>query len=279
MGEDSPGNANYYSLLGLLYAQHPIREKVIGTVESIAQITPEVLYRCHAAFYRPKNMVLAVAGDVDPERVMQIVREELPSEERPAPEVLFKQEESLLPAGKRAVLRMPISTPQFLIGAKFRPEERGPGLLRQQLCTSLAMRLLAGLSSPFYNRLYDQGLLNRNFDADTDFSNGVAYVILSGESRDPEAVYNALLEELERVRREGIDEALFQRARKAGIGGALRAMEDFDDVCVSLALDELEGYCYLDYPAVMASITKEECEAFLRETMVEERLAMSVVEA
>ena len=41
MGEDSPSNANYYSLLKLLYQNHPIREKIIGTAESIAEITAE----------------------------------------------------------------------------------------------------------------------------------------------------------------------------------------------------------------------------------------------
>ena len=56
-------------------------------------------------------------------------------------------------------------------------------------------------------------------------------------------------------------------------------MEDFDDVCVSLALDEFDGFCYLDYPAVMASIAKSECEAFLRENLQPERLALSVVTA
>ena len=54
-------------------------------------------------------------------------------------------------------------------------------------------------------------------------------------------------------------------------------MEDFDDVCVMLALDEFEGFCYLDYPTVLGSITKEECERFLVEALTPERLAMGVV--
>ncbi|MCR5137013.1 MAG: insulinase family protein [Oscillospiraceae bacterium] len=279
MGEDNPGTANYYSLLGLLYRHHPIREKVIGSIESIARITADTLYSCHAAFYRPCNMVLALAGDVDPDAVMRIVSEELPAQESSIPVVHFDEEEDLLPISARAELRMPVSAPQFLIGAKFSPAERGPALLRQQLVSSLAMRLLAGPSSPLYNRLYESGILNRNFDADTDFSRGIAHIIIGGESKVPETVFAELLAEADRIGREGFDPVLFERAKKAGIGGALRSMEDFDDVCVSLALDEFEGYCYLDYPSVMASVTKEECEAFLRDAYVSERLAMSVVQA
>ena len=270
MGEDNPGTANYYSLLKLLYRYHPIREKVIGTVESIMEITPEILYACHAAFYTPANMVLCVAGDVDPERVLAIAEEELPSEEKPVPVVSFGEEEDLLPVGTRSVIEMPVSTPQFL---------KGPSLFRQQLTASLAMRLLAGASSPFYNRLYEAGLLNRSFDADADFSTGVGTVILGGESRDPDSVLAALTEEVTRIGRDGLDTALFERTKRAGIGTALRGMEDFDDVCVSLALDEFDGFCYLDYPAVMASIEKSECEAFLRDALQPERLALSILAA
>ena len=279
MGEDRPGTANYYSLLNLLYRHHPIREKVIGTVESIAEITAETLYACHAAFYTPANMVLCVAGDVDPDRILAVAEEELPREESAVPVVHFGEEEDLLPVERRSVLEMPVSAPQFLIGAKLNPAEKGQALFRQQLTASLAMRLLAGPSSPFYNRLYESGLLNRSFDADVDFSTSVATVIIGGESRDPDAVFDALLEELDRVNAEGFDAALFERTRRAGIGAALRGMEDFDDVCVSLALDEFDGFCYLDYPALMASIAKEECEAFIRDTLQPERLALSIVKA
>ncbi len=279
MGEDNPGTANYYNLLKMLYRHHPIREKVIGTVDSIAQITAETLYSCHAAFYTPSNMVLCVAGDVDPDEILRIAEQELPPEKKAVPSVQFGEEEDLLPLEQRSVLEMPVATPQFLIGAKLIPAEKGPALFRQQLTASLALRLLAGPSSPFFNRLYASGLLNRFFDADADFSTGVGTVILGGESRDPDAVLAALLEEAARIGTEGFDEGLFERTRRAGIGSALRGMEDFDDVCVSLALDEFDGFCYLDYPAVMASIEKSECEAFIRETLLPERVALSVVEA
>lgn len=279
MGEDNPGTANYYQLLNLLYRNHPIRERVIGTVESIAEITADTLYECHAAFYTPGNMVLCVAGDVDPERILSIAEEELPPEQKPIPEVLFGDAEDLLPAAQRAVLNMPVATTQFLIGSKLCPAEKGLALFRQQLTASLALRLLTGPSSPFYNRLYESGLLNRSFDADADFSTGVGTVIIGGESRDPDAVLKALLDEVDRIGKAGLDPTLFERSRRAALGGALRAMEDFDDVCVSLALDEFDGFCYLDYPSVMASIEKAECEAFLAEALQPERLALSIVEA
>ena len=39
--------------MSALYDHHPIREDIAGSVESIAQITPETLYQCHSVFYHP----------------------------------------------------------------------------------------------------------------------------------------------------------------------------------------------------------------------------------
>ena len=52
---------------------------VAGSVESIAEITAETLYQCHEAFYTPSNMVLCVAGNVEPQKVCDMAREILPS--------------------------------------------------------------------------------------------------------------------------------------------------------------------------------------------------------
>ncbi len=277
MGEDNPGVANYYSLLNLLYAVHPIREKTIGTAESISQITADILCSCHRAFYSPSNMVLCVAGNLDPEQILTIAEEMISAGE---PEELVKDvplEATSLPSKWYAEIEMPVATPQFLIGAKIDVLPKGPVYLRQQLIADLSLRLLAGPSSSFYNRLYAEGLLSRAFDADADFTDGAGHAVIGGESRDPQAVLEALKAELKRIETEGLNRKLFRRAQKAAIGGILRSMEDFDDVCISLALGEFDGFCYLDYPAVLESITIGECEAFLKETLSPERLAMSVV--
>ena len=58
-----------------MYRRHPVRVPIAGTEQSIAAITPEILRSCYDAFYHPANMMLCVVGDVDPERVMQLVEE------------------------------------------------------------------------------------------------------------------------------------------------------------------------------------------------------------
>ena len=145
MGEDDPNVSIYYDLLTMLYDHHPIRDRVAGTVESIAEITDKTLYDCHRVFYAPSNMVLCVEGDIDPERVLAIAEEELPKTLSPVPKADFGPEEGLLPLEHFRSREMAVSAPQFLIGAKFRPAEEGQALLRQRLVSQLALRMLVAL--------------------------------------------------------------------------------------------------------------------------------------
>ena len=83
MIEDDPEWKCFINLMAALYRHHPIRVSVAGSVESIAKITPETLYACHKAFYDPANMVLCVAGPVDPAHICAVAREILPGEAGP----------------------------------------------------------------------------------------------------------------------------------------------------------------------------------------------------
>ena len=69
MNEDAPDSAVFENLARSMYRRHPIRVPILGTCDTIRDITPQVLELCHRAFYTPGNMMLCVVGDVDPERV------------------------------------------------------------------------------------------------------------------------------------------------------------------------------------------------------------------
>ncbi len=280
MGEDDPGLRVFYNLLRQLYAHHPLRDRVAGTVDSIRDITPEVLYACYRAFYAPSNMCLCVVGDVEPERVRVVAAELLGGERAPVPAPDYgESEDSLLPTELLHREYMAVSAPQFLIGCKFESEKRGEKLLRQRLVSQLALRLLLGASSPFYTGLYAEGLLNRDFDYEADFISGTASVFLGGESAEPKKVFEAFKAECLRVAAEGFPDERFERARRASLGARLRGLEDFGSVCVSLVSGVFEGYCSLDAIAMLDRVTKAECEAFVRDVLAPERLAISIIEA
>ena len=277
MGEDNPGLAVYYNLLRLLYAHHPIRDRVAGTVESIAQITAETLYDCHRVFYAPSNMTLCVEGDVDPDEIARIAEEVLPKPCAPVPAADFGEPETLLPAGTSCSEEMPVSAPQFLIGLKLPGTLRGEETLRLQMTAGLALRMLCGASSPFFTRLYAEGLLNTDFDFEVDPSAGTLTVIVGGESREPEKVLGEFQKACAQIAKEGFEPAYFERSKRASLGARLRGLEDFDSVCVSLASGVFDGYCALDAFALLESVGAEDCRRFVEEHLRPERMALSVI--
>lgn len=277
MVEDSPGYVVYNRLMRLLYEHNPVRDQVAGSVESIAEITAETLYNCHKAFYAPSNMVLCAAGDFDPEKLYAIAEELLPAEKAEIPVADMGEKETELPIDSYSEVAMEVSAPQFLLGCKVLPAEKGDAILKQQLVAQLALRCVFGSSGAFYNDLYSEGVLNRDYDYEIDYTAGTATVMLGGESSDPRRVLREVNAAIEKVGKNGIDAETFERAKKASFGTRLRGLEDFDNSCIALAVGSFEGYCSLDAFAQLESVTKAECEEFLTTNMAADRLALSVI--
>ena len=125
-----------------------MRVSVAGSVESISHITADTLYACHKAFYGPANMVLCVAGPVDPERVCEVAREILPRQAGPIAAKDYGPKEEPQAAQALAEEEMAVSTPIFQLGYKGDPAQTGEDRLRQQLVGELALEALLGNSTP-----------------------------------------------------------------------------------------------------------------------------------
>ena len=276
MCEDNPDYVIYDELTRCLYDHHPIRDSVAGTVESIAEITPETLYNCHKIFYNPGNMALTVVGDVDPEAVRAAALEVLPAEAGEIPGRDYGEPEGLLPVKPRFRRAMEVSAPQFIIGLKI-PRAEGEALLRQKIVSGIALNCLYGQSSPFYSRLYAEGLLNTDFSAEADFAAGTATLLAGGESRDPEAVFEQFCAEAEATAEKGLDPAYFSRTLRAGYGARIRALSSFSALCAEMANGSFGGYNFLDAFAVTNTVTAEEVRCFIRDNLRRDRMAMSVI--
>lgn len=277
MIEDDPEYQVYYAMLEGLYAHHPIRTSVAGTIESISRITAGTLNLCHSAFYNPGNMVLCVAGNVDPEKVLEMAREILPKEGKGSIPRDYGPAEPAGAARSRTELRMEVSTPIFQLGWKMEPAPRGEEQLRQKLVAELACEALLGNSSPLYVRLYREGLINSSFSYGFDGYPSCAYAMAGGESADPDAVAAAVAAEAERIGREGVDPALFARLKKGLYGTKVRGLNSFENICVGMAQAYFAGYDMLRFPEVFEGISQADVETCIRTCFTPERAALAAV--
>ena len=137
--------------------------------------------------------------------------------------------------------------------------------------------MLFSASAPLYSRLYEQGLINGSFDSSYDALPGCAYLAAGGESRDPRRVLDEVLKEAARLGKEGIDQALWERLKKAAYGSMVRQLNALDGICFELAQARFDGEDYLTFPQVFQSIERADAETLLREWCVEGRSALSVI--
>lgn len=277
MCEDDPDYVVYMNLMRSLFAHSPLRDSVAGTVESIAQITPQTLYDCHKVFYHPSNMVLCIVGDVDPDMVEKTARDILVPDAAALPERNYGPEESLLPVSTLVEDRMEVAAPIFIAGAKLGPIKTGEEGLRDRVIAGLALRCLCGRSSPFYLRHYSEGLLNATFACDVDYAAGLGMVTFEGESKDPKAVLSALKAEILRVSQDGISPDLFQRQKTASYGGRIRALSNFLGLAISLAEGCFAGFQPLDAFSILEHVTCEDISAWIRSNLVPEHMALSII--
>ncbi len=277
MIEDDPDWRVITNLMTALYEYHPIRVNVAGSVESISHITAETLYACHKAFYDPANMVLCVAGPVEPERICQIAREILPAQAGPVAMKDYGEREHTNVACSLIEESMEVSAPMFQLGFKGDAPERGENSLRQEMLGDLAMEALLGGSSPLHAKLYQEGLINKNYSYGYEGYPGCSHLVVGGESRDPKAIREAVAQEAKRIGAEGIDDQLWARIKKGAYGMQVRQLNSFENLCVNQAQSFFAGTDYLKFAELFSSITKEEAEDLISRWVVEERTALSVI--
>ena len=219
MNEDNPDTQVFENLMISMYREHPIRVPILGDRESIAKITPQVLETYHKAFYRPGNMLLCVVGDVDADEVKRIAAEVLPKEDSVQVERVQTWPEEMTCIGTQFQCPMEVAMPMFQLGFKCEPPALGDAAVRCEAVGDLAAEALFGESSALYLRLYEQGLIDPSFGGGFETVDGMAMLTASGDSDDPEAVRTAIIEEAQRLVREGISQKDFlQRFRKTHPG-------------------------------------------------------------
>ena len=149
--------------------------------------------------------------------------------------------------------------------------------MRMAAIGDMSCDILLGDSSPLYQRLYEQGLINTSFGGAFEMMPGVAYLYAGGDSKDARAVAAEIQKEAARLVREGIDEDFYQQVRRSAFGANLRGLNSFENIAVSLTEGYFNGYDPLRFPQVFDSITKDDITAFLRDNIVEDREVLSEI--
>ena len=277
MYDDSPDWRLITRLCECLYHSHPIRSDIAGTCESIATITPEMLYDCCKAFYAPNNMVLAAAGNTTMEQILAACKRHGLMEPRPVQKVqrLWAPEPMTLAATEKT-LTMPVSKPCFGVGFKEKPLP--PNDLRTEALYDLILSCITGGMSPLYRRLYDGGLVNPGFGGEVLRVDGCCCILFTGESDAPDAVKQMLLDEIARIRAEGVDREIFTLCKNEKYGQLIENLENVEDSASQMADFALAGQTVAQQITTLAGLKAEDADAALQQILREERMATMYIQ-
>ncbi len=232
MYDDSPGWRVMFNMLMAMYKNHPVRIDIAGTVESIAQINADLLYKCYNTFYNPANMFICIAGNVDTERVLKQIKNAIkPSS--PLEIIRINDEEPEEIENSYIEQKLAVAQPLFCFGYK-EPIKNPERSVKERICSAILMELIAGDTSPLYKRLIDMGLINDEFSS--EYFNGFGYstVIFEGESSNPKKVAEEIKAEVERLKRDGIDKKLFSAIRCGMYGNAIRLFDSVESIAMQM---------------------------------------------
>lgn len=274
MYDDNPEWRVMFNMLLAMYKKHPVRIDIAGTVESIAEIDDKLLYKCYNTFYNPSNMFICIAGNVNSEKVLSQINGAVKTNDPIEIERIGCDEPDEV-SESYVEQKLEVAQPIFCFGYK-EAMDKPERTVKEKVCTSLLLEIIAGDASPLYKKLINEGLINDEFSFEYFTGNGYSSVIFEGESMDPKKVAEEIKSEVERLKADGIDKKLFSAVRCGMYGEAVRSFNSVENIATQLVGCAMSDSGLFDELKYLKSVTPD--DIYKRLSLLEnEKTVLSVV--
>ncbi len=219
-------------------------------------------------------MVLCVVGDITPEKVAEIVENNIKKAEGAECERRFEKENPV-PVQNYIEQKLSVAQKQFMLG--FKEDLTQPLLsLEDEIASQIMLEAVAGKSSPLFKKLLDAELIDMGFGSELFNGFGFSCVMLGGTSKAPEAACEIIKEEFAKLNAEGIDSVAFERAKRKFYGRYVMSYNDIDDTANLLMNLYFNGYEPFAEIEACKNVTLEKAQARLAQ-IKNEYSALSVI--
>jgi predicted Zn-dependent peptidase len=247
MRDDSPEEAIHDRFHQNFYSGHALGNPIIGTDAIINGISRNAILQFKESRYRPEDVIITAAGNVDHDELLDLVRDEFSA----IPPSLWRPDGvAFHPRGGRRVNQCERDLEQTLICM-------GTRALQQDHPERYAMHLLntilgGGMSSRLFQEVREKmGLAYSVYSYIISHADSGALVIHSGtERKHCSEVVNIALTEMRRLKHEAVTQAELDSAREQIKGKLLMSLESSDSLMTRLA----KNFIYLGCPQPVESI-------------------------
>ncbi len=280
MYADMPDQRIYLAVQEALFSKHPVRNEVLGTLESINSMTKGQLLTAYQTFYHPSNMTFCLAGNFDTNEMMSVIRAN--QEKKTFPEIgTFKV---VHPAESAAVheaertLHMSVSMPKLMLGVKeyardIEPEELG----RRKLLTGMTLDYFYSRSGPFYKELADAQLIDSSFLFTSVVDKSFGFSMIGSNTASPDELSGLLKKQLGSLHAAEVTESQFERLKRRTIGKMLRRMNSIENNAQGMVWYRNRGLSYFDQIPAIQQLTSGDWKQFLAEWAPEQSISVVTV--
>ncbi|MFD1336169.1 EF-P 5-aminopentanol modification-associated protein YfmH [Oceanobacillus iheyensis] len=282
MYDDQPDWQSFMGTIKAMFHDHPVNIDIAGTVESISSITKDDLYTCFQTFYHPENMSLVVAGNFNPQSMMDLITDNQSKKD-------FKKMDEIqrfLPneldhvAEKNKKITMPVSIPKCTVGIKEPTNNvKGNEILRRDLMVGMFLSHFFSTGGPFYQELYGDGLIDDSFYFESNLDATFGYSLIGTNTDQPEQFSQRVKDLLLSTKDIKMDEETFKRMKKKKIGQLLRSMNSLEFTANKFISYLHLGVNLFEVVPFIQQLTVDDANKFLSEWIKEERLATCTISA
>ena len=276
MYDDYPEWRVYLNALEAMYHEHPVKLDITGTIETISHIDKNILYKCYNTFYNPSNMAMVFCGDFEPEVLMEEVKSRLIDKKANGEIKRIYPEEPAEIVKEKIEQNMDVSQPLFTIGIKDKivdTKER----VRKHIAIEILLNMIIGKSSDLYKKLYDDGILFSVPSLDYEFSRGYAHILITGQSPNPEKVYEMFKNTVKEMKQQPLDSDAFNRIKKRLYGDYVKEYNDTADIARMFLADYFKEINSFDYLEEITTINEQYVEQILKDVFDDKKMIISVI--
>ena len=278
MYDDEPEWRVFFNTLLAMFHNNPVKIDIAGTVESIAKITPAVLYKCYNSFYNPANMVLVMVGDIEMDKALKIVDKYITADKNVGKIECYEPSEPKEIVQEYIEQKLSVSQPMFRIGFKDNnPGMTGNDLLKKEISTEIILEAIFSKSADLYLEMYEKGLIDRTFGTEADIEKAYGFTLIGGESASPEEVYSVVKEKIREYQKNGIPSDLIERAKKVLISQNIKLFNSVENMGNAFIRQLINGQNPLEYKEIVESVSYDEIHSRLLEHFDTENSVLSVV--
>ena len=255
----------------MIYEAFPYRVPTIGWPSDIMNLTREMADEHYRKYYKPRNAILVLAGDLDTTATMEMVKKyfgPIPAGEAFPPLTVRDPEQ----AGEKRLTVKRKDAPN-LYTLVFKTPAVGDSTL---YALDIAEGVLNGRSGRLYKRLVEEEKLAVSVKAGNSpnkYVSGIRCAVNMRPDADAEKVEKIVWEELEKLKNEPVSEHDFQKVKNHAYAGLVRSFTDMENVATMLAWYEMYGdyRLFLNWADQLNKVTAADVQKAAKETFVREK--------